>query len=115
MKTQTQHTPTPWEVSGELEHLKIVANSKEEYACDGIVKIADITPGDYEIAEYGHCEANAAFIVRAVNAYERDQEIKKELVRNLKNAHDCLLVLSEYKNTRLMKEIEQAIAKAEGK
>lgn len=82
MKTETavnpQHTPTPWKVTGELDSLKIIAESKEEYACDDTLVIANVVPGDFEIAEYGHCKANAAFIVRATNNFDKMLDLLKE-------------------------------------
>jgi hypothetical protein len=112
-KAETKHTPTPppWEKSGDL----IVKDLSYDKT---------VTAAYYEIAttNIGHWtteqkEANAAFIVRAVNAHEELLEAVKasatmtnELLRTIDDGHwysDDLVALRV--------KVLQAIAKAEAR
>ena len=112
---QTQHMLTPWILAKNNGGQKTFAINKE---------------GD-EVArgEGINAEANAAFIVMAVNSYDRlnrtvkiQYEAANELGRkydNLKKSHAELLVLArDYKgwvnDSRKLVRINEAIAKAEG-
>lgn len=71
MNTTPKHTPTPWLVVSDRE-----VHEKET---DHVVAVCD-----WDLEEQNN--ANAAFIVRAVNAYERDQEDRKILLLACKSA-----------------------------
>jgi hypothetical protein len=84
---ETKHTLTPWKVANNkgMDFPMIVTPEKEQpkYA------IAEVYPTSGQFDEkndffaLGNALENAAFIVLAVNAYEKDQEIKKELLEAL--------------------------------
>lgn len=69
MKTQVQHTPTPW-LKAELG---VVRNEVDNYLVARCI-------GDTD----QEADANAAFIVRAVNSHEAMLEALKLVVRDLK-------------------------------
>lgn len=104
------HTDTPWinlgggSVYGKsmtMEDDRYVLTTRPNGRCDSV---GGVLPED---------EANAAFIVRAVNAYEKDQEIKRELLAEVKEE---VRMLSHFdpKSIRLA-HLLSVIAKAEGK
>ncbi len=66
----------------------------------------------------GYLPERAAYIVRAVNAYEKDQEIKAELITKLSLAVYHLKSVDDFGRAAAIESIDellQAIAKAEGK
>lgn len=98
MKTQTTHTPTPWHVH-EIRSCPIrIHNAKDQL----VTQVHNAAK-----RESGEMEANAAFIVRAVNAYapmvEALKEIARETTENLGNP------------THAASIAKQALALAEGK
>lgn len=108
MKTETKvaHTPTPWKAAG----LGIFTDE---------MQIANIHPGKFTRDGKRHPdesvpwpaitegEANAAFIVKAVNTHE-------ELLKRLKEA--CLTIkLESAETTPFIRQMEKVIVKAEGK
>lgn len=106
MKTQTQHTLTPWKRDGTSLYVEIKESMTGSTVPQHFVSVD--APG-FGLATQAEKEANAAFIVRAVNAYE-------ELLATLHNLHKQLrgeIGLSEI--VKIQDEIKQAIAKAEGK
>jgi hypothetical protein len=94
IKVKPTHTPTPWIAYEEKKNRYHISNDK------GLIALV--------FSEHGKGEANAEMIIRAVNVHE-------ELLRNLKNAYTALCVLSSEKETKLMDEIDNAIARAEGR
>lgn len=92
-RSQPTHTPTPWHVN---YHEIVAANHTRP--CHMSTSLNMFAPGE--------SEANAAFIVRAVNCHQ-------ELIDTLKDlAHYCHDQIDE---TGLQERVRQAIAKAEGK
>ena len=63
--TQTKHTPGPWQVAGELDNLRVMSEIDDEKACDGLRRVALVTCGDFELADYGEHAANARLIAAA--------------------------------------------------
>lgn len=94
MKTTTasQHTPTPWKVIGREE----IWGATEKL-------IADMSHSAYGDGQA--IEANATFIVRAVNSHQELLEL----------AHIILRLSFQRGNTELMRRCKEAIAKAEGR
>lgn len=111
--TQSQHTPTPWMIRpDELQEGSFQIRHETPFYRDNMLVASVIARTVDNIAEEhgGSQEANAAFIVRAVNNFD-------EILRALKLAHQCLESLmsgDENDYDAHQKEIEQAIAKAEG-
>lgn len=107
MKTKPTHTPTPWKiVNRSLTDPLDLSGRTIKDGRNRILAHLYPTPSGLGLEEQ---KANAAFIVRAVNAHEK-------LVEALRNAQAALLVLSpNATDTRMMRDIEQAIAKAEGR
>lgn len=95
--TPAAHTPTPWEVTPTLGKLAITRpHTTAGIAFDSICHMDssdDIDP-----------EANAAFIVKAVNSHE-------ELLKALKKARDYSAL--DDCGPEMLCELDQAIAKAE--
>lgn len=103
MKTQTPtHTPTPWKVCGQSIQCDKGADSYE-------VARMPVLPSAPHLFwdQLPQNEADAAFIVRAVNAHE-------ELVELIRSAIPWL-VTSPGNPKKLVKRMEEAIAKAEGR
>lgn len=69
-----EHTPTPW------------------YSRQTGFGIVHILPGADDSTALGSTYSmdDAAFIVRAVNTYEKDQERKEEILQTLKYLHDAI-------------------------
>ena len=113
-KTESQHTPTPWE----YEDMGL------QYAKGEIV----ITSGLMVIAELPRMEGNinnAAFIVRAVNSHEALLKLAKEYRINcqdrIANLEDELKEFPNEENREMLEhwrlclaDTEKAIAQAEG-
>ncbi len=98
---KVEHTPTPWRVELKRSPLRIEPTDQK------FPPIANVLHQDTP----EETNANAAFIVRAVNAYEELLQIShyvKDLVRLHKEG-------KSYPVEFLGKEAEKAIAKAEGK
>lgn len=97
MITKLKPTSTPWEVSQAGENIYIYINVPSEHwpIHNVIANIDD---------DMGNAEANAAFILRAVNAHE-------ELIQTLKRLRDDFTDRLGYEPIYAT----QAIAKAEGK
>lgn len=98
--TKAKHTPTPW---------KIEFNSKcEIVAKEGTIATLDL-PMKRELGYDGAClleEANASFIVKAVNSHEA-------LVEALKLARVLLGGFEDYPGSSEAKKIEEALKQAE--
>lgn len=80
-KSEPQHTPTPWEVVATDTSVKIVASPSRngrttEPICD--------LEADQWTAKDPRTLADAAFIIRAVNEYQKDKEIIADLLKALK-------------------------------
>lgn len=112
-----QHTPMPWKLTKTGDgSLPITAK------VNGVdARIAEVFPQDF-----AQLKANAAFIVRAVNAYEKDQEMIRELLAALKSSQKLIQMARQYFPKSIHNsdhftleitcaEIGRAIAKAEGK
>lgn len=87
------HTPTPWKLD------KYADNSYSIYDATNRLVI-------YEIEK-----AKAAFVVRAVNAYKKDQEIKRELLAFLKEMKEAGGPITKLG----WEQLNNLITKAEGK
>ena len=89
----TEHTPTPWKVSAGSTHIP------------GVCKFESIH------GMYSNYEANAAFIVEAVNNYDR---LRTELASARKALEDCQKALAAIidpkaiKSTSVMNAFAQA-------
>jgi len=91
MKTENthtmKHTPTPWEVTGELDYIRISnTDSKNPDSCDGIRQVAHVVQGDYEIPNYEEAMANAQHIIHCVNTHAELLEALKECVADAEKA-----------------------------
>lgn len=74
-----EHTPTPWKLGTPYEgKVKIFHDSKRGFSDDHDT-VANSIP-----------EVDAAFIVTAANAYEKDQEIIGELIGEIKRIHPII-------------------------
>ena len=104
----SEHTPTPWHrnVSPAWKY-PIYADRDGSPNGKNWIHVAAVLPSN------PNAEADLDFIVRAVNAYERDQEIKKELLDVAKWALKELLD-SESKDLPGIQNLRQAIAHASG-
>lgn len=106
MKTQTAaHTPTPWKVS-ENENTPLTLNEYHRIHA-GIDDICFVEKTDRDLSSEKYIEvdqANAAYIVRAVNAHE-------ELLAALKNLVERNLIKDI--NGDHYEEVLETIAKAE--
>lgn len=104
------HTPTPWKVG-------IYDASAEFRAID--IHMAVCKPDGLLLATCGpldeDSQADAAFIVRAVNEYEKNQDTIDTLLDMLKCAQSELLHQGFKPQDLICVDIERAIAKAEGK
>lgn len=123
---EPQHTPTPWK----LANPRRVVGGEHQVEVIG-VSLSGSTSKPYmttanEVSFAVRHEADAAFIVRAVNAYEKDQEIKRELLAALKSSQKLIQMARQYFPKSIHNsdkftlenscaEIGTAIAKAEGK
>jgi len=92
MKTENthtmKHTPTPWEVTGELDYIRISnRDSQNPDSCDGIRQVAHVVQGDYEIPNYEEAMANAQHIIHCVNTHA-------ELLEALKRAAKLVSLLT---------------------
>lgn len=103
IKTRTTHTPTPWSVGSFGTII-----SGRECTTDG----GDLPTGKLiaKVEDWRNNQANAAFIVRAVNSHEEFLQIAKDAL--------SLVLLASYpneqKDSQIIKRIKEAIAKAEG-
>lgn len=63
---KAKHTPAPWVIEGELDHICVVNNeSKDERACDGVRQVCHVAQGDFEYLDYDEALANAKLIAAA--------------------------------------------------
>lgn len=94
---KTQHTPTPWNVD------------ERSIYCEkwGMDRIALLEQASHRMS-MSEVKANAAFIVRAVNAHEELLRIAKQMVFDWKHNEPKMPV-------GYINDVLQAIAKAEGK
>lgn len=92
MKTSAKHTPTPWEVKGNLNKIE---NAKGLTVCDLRSNTVD-------------ADADAEFIVRAVNSHE-------ELLAVVRNLVTCMDAEPDGFHVAFIAQAKKAIAKAEGK
>lgn len=136
---QASHTPAPWKIrmpkfaegDTKLTYCFIDAESRN-------LAIGRILT-DYHGTSLKEAKANAELIARAPELLKENEELfsenshlknendnlieerknlqalNAELLQNLRNAHAVILATSETCDTPLIKEIESAIAKAEGK
>lgn len=90
------HTPTPWEYKSESEF-----SGRQILAVYGINRHIAITSGN--------AEANAQFIVEAVNVYEPNQETIKGLIEALGKTTLYLQDLKDVMRDYTTPEIEQDV------
>lgn len=115
MNPTAEHTPTPWTFGVYEASEDFKAISQHSCICDPQTKALIATCGK---ANDLQSQTDAAFIVRAVNAHEKDQEIKRELVQMLNVFIDCIdgdIMATQFFDSTFVKKAKQAIAKAEGK
>lgn len=101
---ETKHTPTPWRVG---DAGATVFGPKTDSPSPKTIATVSVHT---VIGEEN--KANAAFIVRAVNAYEQDQEIKKDLLRVCKMIYDFDNEQDKFAEPWMI-ELGEVIAKAE--
>lgn len=114
MTPSAKHTPTPyhyWQAkSGDFSINRLEGKKSTKNVCIGIRK-----------------EEDASFIVKACNAYEKDQEIMRKLAKSLDDMLTWALAnrntsnefikchTYNYKKEPIIERAKQAIAKAEEK
>jgi len=97
MKTKTQHTPTPWKVGFKNPQTIESETGKDIAAC-----------GAYRLS-LKEAEANADFIVRAVNSHEALLEAAKQALKFInEKANGVYVDASQHL-------LEKAIQQTEGK
>lgn len=114
----TEHTPTPWHISesnatkhGDADASLTIMGKVNDHPW-GVATVTVARAKDAEMQS-----ANAAYIIRAVNAHEEMLAILQTIHHYFKNdKHVSPSALTgEYANPiTLKKAVEQAIAKAEG-
>ena len=90
-QTQVKHTPTPWKLYKDKNGARFIQNPKE--LCTICWVGNEWTPGDWE------AQANAQFIVKAVNCHDELFDVlvacKEELIQRGYNEEDNLLLRVE--------------------
>jgi len=106
MKKQTQHTPTPWQVSHGATGGNIYPVNSHSHR----TRIDYDFPSAITTEDYKQCQNNAEFIVKAVNCFD-------DLVEACKVALDYMLdeKSSDVTGAQALLIIKQALARAEGK
>jgi hypothetical protein len=84
----TAHTAGTWRVAGELDFLRVEAESENPNACDGIRQIALVRQSDYEIPNYEEAEANAKLIAAAPELLDALQGVMN-FIEQYATLHDC--------------------------
>lgn len=112
MKTETEQkaTPRPWEIISGNDNAVHIVHGPGEIAT---VFKWDSFNGATPESQKEEAEANAALIVKAVNAYDADQEIIRELVEVAKHALETVedyVVNGDRMETAI--ELRKVIAKA---
>lgn len=97
-----EHTPLPWKVVETLGEDAIVQNIPWKSPGIAPITVAHV----WSHGKNGDPKANAAFIVKAVNAHE-------ELVELVKMFRSDILMSGREPHSNLMKRIEKAIDEAE--
>lgn len=107
MKTTTQHTPTPWKWTGEskLGAFLLVGSDNMKIARNAVVGGSAI--------DIRTDISNMEFIVKAVNSHEDMLDVIKRAKRVV--AESCGYNDGVRFHTDLLRDIESAIAQAEGK
>lgn len=82
----TAHTATPWALNRDEVPPLIYANHNDENG----QKCIALFDGHAAFPDVQTCEANAEFIVRACNAYDKDQETIADLVKALQESRSTL-------------------------
>ena len=105
--SKPSHTPTPWRI------YKEPMNPNPRLMAEASTLVAVISQGKAFAKE---TEANAAYIVKAVNAHEEMVKALKDVLFVLKGqAERGNFLDSSERDISLEGVVEQAIAKAEGK
>lgn len=117
MKTEIEQkaTPRPWEIISGNDNAVHIVHGPGEVAT---VFKWDSCNGATPESQKEEAEANATLIVKAVNAYDADQEIIRELVEALKAVRDAVKenpVMSKREFVGLGIQVNNAIAKAEAR
>lgn len=111
---KVQHTPTPWIIRpAEVDENKFQIRHETERN-DGMWWASVVAMTSDQICEEhgGTPEANAAYIVRAVNAHEGLLAVARELLEAIHRGGDLQLGRSG-RNSLLESKVNEAIAKAE--
>lgn len=99
-KNEEKHAPTPWRVTGTTRDVEIINNTRRIASIDAIDE-AD--------------EANAAFIVRAVNAHDKLKWSADALIRVvMKYITNNVGCITDDDAFVIVKEARNALVKAEG-
>lgn len=111
---KVQHTPTPWG----FEKINYDAYSSAIRTIDPLSK--ELNGGSFTVAHLaganGVAEANAEFIVRAVNSHE----VLLSALRSVRNEYRSYILndpnnLQDSKGSRILAQIDYAISEAEGR
>lgn len=88
--SKTSHTPTPWKVVSGTEHHGPYIETQHGRTIADLYFMGGPSAGDPKPVWHmdDEAEANAAFIVRAVNAYQPMLEALKEADEALKAVHE---------------------------
>lgn len=100
--SKSQHTPTPWNVHKEDDGRVTIYQQNAPY--DNVTLSHEPAYGN---RPYEGIEADAAFIVRAVNAHEAFEKIREEMKGRLDTGIGC--------DPCDLERYLKAVAKAEGK
>lgn len=94
------HTPTPWKVDeSQPEQLAVIEDNEDG---EGICEM------DHSVKDPVACQANAAFIVQAVNAHERLVSALQDCLQALRHApiEGCYGKDARYKAEQVLAELE---------
>jgi hypothetical protein len=113
VRTKSEHTPTPWTLNKSFGNPVISVDGDSDWPI-----VPEVSGPTVKQAK-----ANAAFIVRAVNAYDELKRVNEELLAALKSTLPDLQNWNAAHNrgkgtawiSGLIAKCEQALAKAEGK
>lgn len=111
---ETKHTKTPWKVTEDSTIIGSVTRNVIAECCGYSDKASN---GDYAsiIEKQGTREANAAFIVRAVNAHDDLVAALEAAVRYVDDVSEATIFGdNDHADYDLLDELRTALAKAKG-
>jgi len=110
--TATKHTPTPWSAAISMDGRHNGFSILAPWDCDGNEPYHPLIAKTFH--NHGHCDmetsrANAAYIVKAVNAHEALVEALENLVENYRSKNGDMGLLNHF-----IKEGDDALKLARG-